>query len=88
MNKKHRAEINAFYEMYKKKKGAENESNSFRISDEFGLVESETKSIGNSGIDNRKSTCGGKMKRVIEWEGIATSSNNNGWCGKSGGNAI
>lgn len=32
--------------------------------------------------------CNGKMKRVIEWEGIATSSNNNGWCGKSGGNAI
>lgn len=32
--------------------------------------------------------CGAKMQRVIEWGGIATSSNNNGWCGKSGGNAI
>ena len=38
--------------------------------------------------ENQKCTCGGKMKRVIEWSGIATSSNNNGWCGKSGGNAI
>lgn len=38
--------------------------------------------------ENQKCTCGGKMKRVIEWEGIATSSNNNGWCGKSSGNAI
>ena len=58
MKKQKRAEINAFYEMYKKEKGAENESDSFRTSDEFGLVESETKSIGNSRIDNRKSTCG------------------------------
>ena len=32
--------------------------------------------------------CNGRLKRVIEWSGIATSSNNNGWCGKSGGNAI
>ena len=32
--------------------------------------------------------CGQKLKRVIEWEGVATSSNNNGWCGKSSGNAI
>ena len=31
--------------------------------------------------------CGQKMKRVIEWEGIATGSGD-GWCGKSGGNAI
>lgn len=58
MKKQKRAEINAFYEMYKKEKGAENESNSSRTSDEFGLVESETKGISNSGIDNRKSTCG------------------------------
>lgn len=29
------------------------------------------------------------MQRVIEWGGIATSSNNNGWFGKSdGSNAI
>ena len=38
--------------------------------------------------DKQKCSCGGKLKRVIEWEGIATNSNNNGWCGKSGGNAI
>ena len=58
MNKKKRAEIEAFYEMYKKEKGVKNESNSFRTSDEFGLVESETKGISNSRIDNRKNTCG------------------------------
>ena len=39
--------------------------------------------------ENQKCTCGGKMKRVIEWSGIATCSNNNGWFGKSdGSNAI
>ena len=35
------------------------------------------------------SACGGKMQRLLEWKGIATSSNNNGWFGKSdGSNAI
>ena len=58
MNKKKKAEINVFFEMYKKEKGAENESNSSRKSDEVRLVESEAKGISNSGIDNRKSTCG------------------------------
>lgn len=40
-------------------------------------------------LKNRQSCpeCNGKMKRVIEWEGIATGSGQ-GWCGKSGGNAI
>lgn len=39
--------------------------------------------------ENQKCTCGGKLKRVIEWNGIATCSNNNGWFGKSdGSNAI
>ena len=33
-------------------------------------------------------SCGGVLKRIIEWQGIATSSNSNGWCGKSTGNAI
>lgn len=38
--------------------------------------------------ENQKCTCGGKMKRVIEWEGIATGSGA-GWFGKSdGSNAI
>ena len=58
MKKQKKLEINAFYEIYKKEKGAENESNSSRTPDEFGLVESKTEGIGNSGIDNRKSTCG------------------------------
>ena len=31
--------------------------------------------------------CKGKLKRVIEWQGIASGSGD-GWCGKSGGNAI
>ena len=31
--------------------------------------------------------CKGKLKRVIEWGGIATGSGD-GWCGKSSGNAI
>jgi predicted nucleic acid-binding Zn ribbon protein len=33
------------------------------------------------------SNCGAKMQRVIEWGGIATSSNNNGWFGKSDGSS-
>ena len=32
--------------------------------------------------------CNGKMKRVIEWSGIADSSNMNGWCGARGGSVI
>jgi 3-deoxy-D-manno-octulosonate 8-phosphate phosphatase KdsC-like HAD superfamily phosphatase len=56
MKKQKKAEINVFFEMYKKEK--ENESNSFRTSDGCGLAESETKGISNSRIDNRKSTCG------------------------------
>ena len=38
--------------------------------------------------NNQICSCGSKMERVIEWNGIATSPNNNGWCGKSSGNAI
>ena len=34
------------------------------------------------------SNCGSKMDRVIEWEGIADSSNMNGWFGKAGGSVI
>jgi hypothetical protein len=38
--------------------------------------------------ENQKCTCGGKMDRVIEWEGIATGEGQ-GWFGKSdGSNAI
>ena len=32
--------------------------------------------------------CNGKLERVIEWQEIATSSNNKGWCGRSDGKAI
>lgn len=31
--------------------------------------------------------CGGKMKRVIEWQGWAKGSGG-GWCGKSSGSTI
>ena len=33
-------------------------------------------------------SCGAKMQRVIEWSGIAESSNMNGWFGKAGSNVI
>lgn len=33
------------------------------------------------------SRCGGVLKRIIEWQGIATGEGQ-GWCGKSTGNAI
>ena len=54
----------------------------------------EEKEIAIKDYDEEKekqvcSSCGGKMQRLLEWEGIATSSNNNGWFGKSdGSNAI
>lgn len=89
MNKKQRKEINAFYDLYKSEKEGKM------------IYKFKCESCGkvfNVGIcikdydrlKNRQTCpeCGQKMKRVIEWEGIATSSNNNGWCGKSGGNAI
>ena len=34
------------------------------------------------------SSCGSKMVRVLEWTGIADSSNMNGWFGKAGGSVI
>lgn len=89
MNKKQRNEINAFYDLYKSEKEGKM------------IYKFKCESCGkvfNVGIcikdydrlKNRQTCpeCNGKMKRVIEWEGIATSSNNNGWCGKSNGNAI
>lgn len=40
-------------------------------------------------VKNRQTCplCNGKLKRVIEWNGIATGEGA-GWCGKSTGNAI
>ena len=35
--------------------------------------------------DKQECSCGGKLKRVIEWNGIAESTNKNGWFGKSDG---
>lgn len=37
--------------------------------------------------ENQKCTCGGKMDRVIEWEGIATGEGQ-GWFGKSDGSNV
>ena len=52
----------------------------------------EERNIPMSDYDKEKNnqicSCGAKMQRVIEWSGIAESSNMNGWCGKSTGNAI
>ena len=58
MNKKKKAEINVFFEMYKKEKGGKDENNNVRTSDGCGLVKSETEGISNSRIDNRENTCG------------------------------
>ena len=38
--------------------------------------------------NNQICSCGAKMERVIEWSGIAESSNMNGWFGKAGSNVI
>lgn len=38
--------------------------------------------------NNQICSCGTKMERVIEWSGIAESSNMNGWYGKAGSNVI
>ena len=37
--------------------------------------------------DKQKCSCGGKLKRVIEWSGIAEGSGA-GWAGRSTGNVI
>ena len=38
--------------------------------------------------DKQICSCGAKMQRVIEWNGIAESSNMNGWFGKNGSAVI
>ena len=53
----------------------------------------EEKEIAIKDYDKEKdkqvcSSCGGKLDRVIEWQGIADSSNMNGWFGKAGGSVI
>ena len=52
----------------------------------------QEKEISMKDYDHVKNTqtcneCGGILKRIIEWTGIASGSGE-GWCGKSTGNAI
>ena len=84
MNKKQKAEISAFYELYKKEKG-ENMYYTFKCSDcgKAQEVEIAIKDYDKE-KDKQKCSCGGKLKRVIEWSGIATA-DGSGWFGKSDG---
>lgn len=88
MNKKQRNEINAFYDLYKSEKEGKM------------IYKFKCESCGkvfNVGIcikdydrlKNRQTCpiCGNKMKRIIEWSGVAEGSGQ-GWCGKSSGNVI
>lgn len=89
MNKKHKSEINAFYEMYKIEKG-EKMFYKFKCKT-CGKVEEKEIPIKDYDREKENQTCpdcNGKMDRVIEWQGIADSSNMNGWCGARGGSVI
>lgn len=87
MNKKHKAEINAFYQMYKNEKG-EKMYYTFKCK---SCGKEEERNILISDYDREKEkqvcSCGGKLERVIEWEGIAEGSGQ-GWYGARGGNVI
>ena len=87
MNKKQRAEISAFYELYKKEK-VEKMYYTFKCSD-CGKVQEVEIAIKDydKEKDKQECSCGGKLKRVIEWEGIAEGSGA-GWFGARGGNII
>ena len=90
MNRKKKNEINAFYKMYKAEKEGkmiykfqcENASCAKIFNVEIAIKDYDR-------YKNRQACplCNAKMKRVIEWEGIATGEGQ-GWCGKSTGNAI
>ena len=84
MNKKHKSEINAFYEMYKIEKG-EKMFYKFKC-ENCGKVQEVEIAIKDydKEKDKQNCSCGGKLKRVIEWEGIATAEGQ-GWFGKSDG---
>ena len=87
MNKKKKAEVNAFYEMYKKEKG---EKMYYRFKCEnCGKVQEVEIAIKDydKEKDKQKCSCGGKLKRVIEWTGIAEGAGD-GWYGARGGNVI
>ena len=88
MNKKQKAEISAFYDLYKKEKGEEMfykfkcESCGKTQEVEIAIKDYDKEK------DKQECSCGGKLKRVIEWGGIAQG-NGQGWFGKSdGSNAI
>ena len=87
MNKKQRAEISAFYDLYKKEKG-EKMFYKFKCEScgKVPEVEIAIKDYDKE-KDKQECSCGGKLKRVIEWSGIAQG-NGQGWCGKSSGNTI
>ena len=87
MNKMKKAEINAFYEMYKIEKG-EKMFYKFKC-ENCGKVQEVEIAIKDydKEKDKQECSCGGKLKRVIEWEGIAEGSGA-GWCGARGGNII
>ena len=87
MNKKKRAEISAFYELYKKEKGEKMFYN-FKCEScgKAQEVEIAIKDYDKE-KDKQKCSCGGKLKRVIERSGIATAEGQ-GWCGSSKGNVI
>ena len=88
MNKKKKAEINAFYEMYKKEKGEKVKYN-FKCLNCKKVFEIE---IPIAEYDKKKKeqkceNCGGVLDCVIEWQGIAEGSGA-GWFGARGGNII
>jgi predicted nucleic acid-binding Zn ribbon protein len=88
MNKKQKAEIFAFYDLYKKEKG-EKMFYKFKC-ENCGKVQEVEIAIKDydKEKDKQECSCGGKLKRVIEWSGIAKGSGA-GWFGKSdGSNAI
>ena len=84
MNKKQKAEISAFYDLYKKERW-EKMYYTFKCSD-CGKVQEVEIAIKDYDRekDKQKCSCGGKLKRVIEWSGIATAEGS-GWFGKSDG---
>ena len=84
MNKKKKAEVNAFYEMYKKEKG-EKMFYKFKCENcgKAQEVEIAIKDYDKE-KDKQNCSCGGKLERVIEWTGIATAEGS-GWFGKSDG---
>lgn len=89
MNKKQRAEISAFYELYKQEK-EKGEKVYYKFKCEScgkcQEVEIAIKDYDKE-KDKQECSCGGKLKRVIEWSGIAEGSGA-GWFGARGGNII